>query len=120
MNEILTPGQRIRRIAEIIDNGIYLFALKEGWFANPVKKENRTTQIKALGFEEQQIIDLCKIKGRITNKHVHDLLEVHRNTCTRKLRQMVSRKLLVQNGIGKGSFYILNQDFTKAGLTFDE
>ena len=108
MNEILTPEQRIRRIAGIIDKGIYLLALKEGWFADPVKKENRATQIKALDFKEQQVIDLYKRKGRITNRHVQDLFGVHRNTATKRLKDMVLKGLLIPKGNNRHTYYIEN------------
>ncbi len=68
-------------------------AWKEGWFPNPVKKKNRITKMEALNFEEQRIVDLCKKRGSITNKHVQDLLGVHRNTATRKLKEMALRQL---------------------------
>ena len=61
-----------------------------------------------LSLAEQQVINLCKNKGKVTNKAVQNLLGIHRNTATLKLKKMVSRGLLIKNGNGKDSFYILN------------
>ena len=108
MNEILTPEQRLRRIAEIIDKGIYLLALKEGWFVNVIKKENGVTQAETLGFDEQQIISLYKSNGRITNGDVQNLFEVHRNTATNRLKDMVLKGLLIPKGNRRHTYYIEN------------
>lgn len=109
MHESLTPQERLRRIAEIVNKGIYLLALKEGWFVNSNQTDKKIqNQSQRLSVEEQEIIELCENKGRITNKDVQDLFGVHRNTATRKLKEMVFKGLLIQKGNSKGSIYISN------------
>jgi predicted HTH transcriptional regulator len=108
MYKDLTAEQRLERIAQIINKGIYLLALKEGWFVNLAKRE-KEKQIKALSFEEQQIIELCTNNGRVTNRDVQDLFGVHRNTATLKLKDMVLRGLLTQKGNRRHTYYVLSQ-----------
>ncbi len=108
MEKNLTPQERLERIASIVNKGIYLLALKEGWFVDSIKQKIKTAKSEALSFEEQQIIDLCKGKIKIRNKDCQNLLGVHRSTAMRRLSKMVSKGLLVQKGNGKGTFYIHN------------
>ena len=104
MNNI-TPEQRLRRIAEIINKGIYLYALKEGWFVQSAK-ENEQKQLEGIAPEEHEILNLCKANGRITNKDVQDLLGVPRNTATAKLKDMAKKGLLVRAGNHRHTHYL--------------
>jgi predicted HTH transcriptional regulator len=61
-----------------------------------------------VNLEEQQILELCKSKGRVTNKDLQNLLGIHRNTATNRLKRMLSGKLLVRYGNGKSTFYAPN------------
>ena len=108
MTENLSPEKRLGRIAQIINKGIYLLALKEGWFADSVKQKIKTTKNEALSFEERQIIDLCRSKGRITNKDFQDLIGVHRNTATKRLKEIALKGLLLQQGNYRHTCYVLN------------
>jgi len=103
----LALGIRLRRIAEIINKGIYLLGQKEGWF---VSQEEKTMQGQAevLSIDEEQIIDLCKRKGVITNKDIQDLKQIHRNTATNILREMILKRLLIRNGRQRYTYYSLN------------
>jgi len=105
MQENLTHQERLERIAQIINKGIYLLALKEGWFVNPAKKECEDLQNDKLDLEEQLIINLCKNKGMITNKEVQGLLGIHRNTATKRLKEMAAKRLLIQNGNHRHTYY---------------
>jgi len=89
MEKNLTPQERLERIACIINKGIYLLALKEGWFVNQDNDNDGRAEPKIiLSLEEKQIIDLCKNKGRITNNDVQDLLGIHRNTSSKRLKEI--------------------------------
>jgi len=116
MYENLTTEQRLQRIAQIINKGIYLLALKEGWFENSVKEKKKITKTEALSFEEQQIVDLCKKKGRITNRDVQELLGLHRVTVTLRLREMVTKGLLVKKGNCRHTYYAINMCIYKIVL----
>ena len=104
----LNPVERLERISQIINKAIYLLVMKEGWFGNLTKGDAIATQSKEVNLEEQQILELCKSKGRITNKDLQNLLGIHRNTATNKLKKMLSRRLLFQYGNGKSRFYAPN------------
>jgi predicted HTH transcriptional regulator len=108
MRDNLIPELRLQRIAEIINKGIYLLALKEGWFVNCENKRQKTKPEIILSMEEEQVLRYCKNKGRVTNKDLQDLLGVHRNTSTKKLKSMVLKGILVQNGSRSHAYYVLN------------
>ena len=104
----LTPEQRLRRAAEIINKGIYLLAQKEGWFVHsPDTREQKQNQ--ELSTEEHEIIKACKSKGKITNKDLQDLFGIHRNTATARLKDMVSGGLLIQKGNRRHTHYVSNR-----------
>jgi len=105
MPENLTPQERLERITSIINKGIYLLALKEGWFCHQKTEKLKRSEISK---EERPIVELCKGRGKITNKDLQDLLGIHRNTATVKLNQMMLKGLLVKNGNRRGTYYILN------------
>ena len=95
----LMPEERLSRVARIINKGIHLYALNQGWID---KKEKKKPELNP---EEQQIIELCRKNGRISNKDVQQLLKVHRNTAMQKLRRMELKNLLKRKGNGKSSYY---------------
>lgn len=105
MQENLTPQERLEKIVSIINKGIYLLALKEGWFCH--QKENKTKKAE-MSIEEKQIVELCKARGKITNQEIQDLLGIHRNTATVKLKAMVLKGLLIQNGNRRHTYYVFN------------
>jgi predicted HTH transcriptional regulator len=107
MQENLTSQERLERIASIINKGIYLLALKEGWFCHQKEEKLKRSEISK---EERCIVELCKGRGKITNKDLQDLLGIHRNTATVKLKEMVLKRLLVQNGNRRHTYYVLNAD----------
>ena len=102
MREKLTPEYRLRRIANIINKGIYLYALKNDWFD---KKDQTKSDKKKMTAEEEQIIQLAKKAGRITNNDVQVLFGWHRNTVSAKMKDMVTKRLLIKKGKGRHSFY---------------
>jgi len=98
----LSSDERLNRIANIINKGIYLYALKNDWFD---KKDQRKSEEKKITAEEEQIILLAKKAGRITNNDVQALFSWHRNTTTQRLKDMISKGLLVRTGKGRHCFY---------------
>lgn len=103
----LAPEIRLRRIAEIINKGIYLLGQKEGWFISP-KEKIRQSRSEVLSIDEELIINLCREKGIITNKDIHDLKQIHRNTATRILKKMVLKRLLFRNGKQRYTYYTVS------------
>ncbi|MFH1045524.1 MAG: MarR family transcriptional regulator [Candidatus Omnitrophota bacterium] len=103
----MTPEERLRRIAELVNKGVYLLGLKEGWFVHKIKKQKQK-EIQELSFEESQIIDLCKRKGVLANKEIRSLLGIHRNTATNKLKQLVAKGLLTRSGNKRYAYYTLS------------
>jgi len=98
----LNPDERLNRIANIINKGIYLYALKNDWFD---KKDQAKSDKRKMTAEEEQIIQLVKKSGRITNNDVQILFGWHRNTVSAKIKDMVRKKLLIKNGKGRHSYY---------------
>ena len=98
----LNPDERLNRIANIINKGIYLYALKNDWFD---KNDQTKSDKKKMTAEEEQIIQLVKKTGRITNNDVQVLFGWHRNTVSVKMKDMVRMKLLIKNGKGRHSYY---------------
>ena len=103
MNKDLTPEQRLRRIAEIINKGIFLLALKEGWFdENPVKQKESKIDLR----ERQKVIMAhLESKSRITNKEVCELFGVSRDTAHRELKHLLQTGLLKVKGSGRSVVY---------------
>ncbi len=54
-----------------------------------------------------QILELAQSRGRVTIKDVVTLTNANRNTVKKHLEQLVAKKLLQQNGNGKGTWYAL-------------
>lgn len=54
-----------------------------------------------------QILELTKSRGRITVKDIVALTNANRNTIKKQLEQLVAKKMLQQNGNGKGTWYAL-------------
>jgi len=53
----------------------------------------------------QSIMELTKLKGRITNSEVTTLTGANRNTVKKHLEILVANKALVKHGVGKGTWY---------------
>ena len=59
--------------------------------------------LEILNERQKKAIERVKVKGRITNKEYVDLNKVSRITATRELMDMVRKKILKQEGRGRGS-----------------
>jgi predicted HTH transcriptional regulator len=102
MKDTLTPQERLERIAAIINKGIYMLALKEGWFVSKEIKEKSKAML-----EERQKIIMAHVKsnGKITNKEVCELLAISRDTAHRELRYLLESGLLEVRGRGRSVVY---------------
>lgn len=105
MCENLTPEQRLRRIAELINKGIYLLALKEGWFEHKPKKKRTKVCLRQ---RQKLIIEYLKSKGKVTNKEVCEVLGVSRDTAHRELKELLHMGLLKTSGRGRSVAYFKN------------
>ena len=84
---------------------------KEGGFIVTLFKDKFIEEeLKKLGLNERQIkaVLYVKEKGKITNSEYQEINEVSRRTATRDLLDLVEKfTILVQEGVGAGSFYKL-------------
>jgi Fic family protein len=62
------------------------------------------TQVTELA---QQILELVRSRGRITMGELELLTNANRSTLRKNLEQLVRNKRLLQNGVGKGTWYSL-------------
>ena len=98
MQENFTSQKRLERIAQIINKGIYLLAQKEGWFADCSAKNVKNKRV--LSQRQDAIMENLRLKGKIKNKEVCELLGVSRDTAHRELKELLNMGLL--EAIGKG------------------
>ena len=84
---------------------------KEGGFIVTLFKDKFIEEeLKKLGLNERQIkaVLYVKEKGKITNGEYQEINDVSRRTATRDLLDLVEKfTILVQEGVGAGSFYKL-------------
>lgn len=52
-----------------------------------------------------QILDLARLKGKITVREIVSIINVNRNTVKKHLEALVDKNYLEKNGIGKGTWY---------------
>ncbi|MGB2841053.1 MAG: hypothetical protein WBC40_01025 [Halobacteriota archaeon] len=62
--------------------------------------------LEILNERQKKALKQVKVKGRITNKEYVNLNKVSRITATRELMDMVRKKILKQEGRGRGSRFI--------------
>ncbi len=104
MQENLTSQERLERIARIINRGIYLLALKEGWFVSSDRVKKNKSQT-ALSQRQEIIMAQVKSRSSITNKEICGLLDISRDTVHRELKTLVKAGLLEVRGKGRASAY---------------
>lgn len=104
MQENLTPQERLERIAKIINKGIYLLALKEGWFVSSDRVEKNKSKT-TLNQRQEIIMAQVKSKRGITNKEICGLLGISRDTAHRELKELLDVGLLKAVGKGRAVTY---------------
>lgn len=72
------------------------------------KLENEKILMGQLPPLSLQILELAQSRGRVTIKDIVTLTNANRNTVKKHLEQLVAKKLLQQNGNGKGTWYALS------------
>ena len=72
-----------------------------------VKMEREHVLLGQIPELSQQIIELAKSRGRITIGEIHRLTHANRNTLKKHLENLVVTKLLIKNGTGKASWYVM-------------
>lgn len=65
------------------------------------------TEFDALGPDEAEALITARLEGQVTNERLQDMLTRHRVDITAMLRGLVHRKLLVPEGVGRGTRYTL-------------
>jgi Fic family protein len=69
------------------------------------KLENEKILMGQLPPLSLQILELAQSRGRVVIKDIVALTNANRNTIKKQLEQLVAKKLLQQNGSGKGTWY---------------
>jgi Fic family protein len=70
-----------------------------------VKLEQEQLLLTRLPELALKIVELAKLRGRITIGEVVILTEANRNTVKKHLEMLVNKKLLTKRGVGKGTWY---------------
>ena len=83
---------------------------KQGYFVirfvNPLVHKIPKIDEYKLNERQKKALKRVKVKGRITNKEYVNLNKVSRITATRELMDRVRKKILKQEGRGRGSRFI--------------
>lgn len=83
----------------------FLKALKQQKQRLEVKLEREKLLMAQLPELSLQILELAKTRGRVTVKEIVSLTNANRNTVKKQLESLVYNNYLLQNGIGKGTWY---------------
>lgn len=108
---------RMRSICENADAPEPIIEYNESYFWITFKPSGKYVQVTLEGGKPEVALEILnerqkkalkrvKIKGRITNKEYVNLNKVSRITATRELMDMVRKKILKQEGRGRGSRFI--------------
>jgi Fic family protein len=74
-----------------------------------IRKLEQEKQLEKLPLLEERILALVKERGRLTIGEAVTLLNVNRNTAKAHLRQLVRQGYLLQQGVGKATWYIMGK-----------
>ncbi len=85
----------------------FLMALCQQKRRLEVKLEKEKLLLVQLPELSLQILELIKLRGRITNSEIVTFTKANRNTVKKHLEAMVAAQHLQMNGIGKGTWYSL-------------
>ena len=85
----------------------FLMALCQQKRRLEVKLEKEKLLLGQLPELSLQILELIKLRGRITNSEIVTFTKANRNTIKKHLEAMVAAQHLQMNGIGKGTWYSL-------------
>ena len=108
---------RMRNICKSVDAPEPIIEYNESYFWITFKPSGTYVQVTLEGGEPEVALEILnerqkkalkqvKVKGRITNKEYVNLNNVSRITATRELMDMVKKKILKQEGMGRGSRFI--------------
>jgi len=85
----------------------FLGALRQQKHRLEVKLEKEKLLLGQLPELSLQILDLVKLRGRITNSEVVTITKANRNTVKKHLEAMVAAQHIQKNGVRKGTWYSL-------------
>jgi Fic family protein len=83
----------------------FLRALQKQKHRLETKLEQEKLLIGQLPELSMQILELTKLRGRITVKEIVEVTNANRNTVKKHLESLVEKEYLRQKGIGKGTWY---------------
>ena len=123
MQENLTSQERLERIAEIINKGIYLLALKEGWFDNSDENKKEILPKKESIIEEEifrildedqiEILKLVRNQGSIRVVECAKLIGKSSRWIRYKIKDMELKNILHRIGKSKNdphAYFALNSN----------
>lgn len=108
---------RMRNICRSVDAPEPIIEYNESYFWITFKPSGTYVQVTLEGGKPEVALEILnerqkkalkqgKVKGKITNKEYVNLNKVSRITATRELMDMVKKKILKQEGKGRGSRFI--------------
>jgi ATP-dependent DNA helicase RecG len=104
MRSICKNADSIEPIIEYNDSYFWITFKPSGKYVQVTLEGGKPeVSLEILNERQKKAIEQVKVKGRITNKEYVDLNKVSRITATRELMDMVRKKILKQEGRGRGS-----------------
>lgn len=73
-----------------------------------IKLEREKMMVKELPKLSQQVVELLKAHDRLSISEITSLTQVNRNTLKKTLADLVNKKIIARNGLGKSSWYTLS------------
>jgi ATP-dependent DNA helicase RecG len=104
MRSICKNADSIDQIIQYNDSYFWITFKPSGKYVQVTLEGGKPeVSLEILNERQKKAIEQVKVKGRITNKEYVDLNKVSRITATRELMDMVRKKILKQEGRGRGS-----------------